>query len=230
MEILNNIFNSDKYVILDGAMCTMLQKSGLELGERPEILAITHPEKITEVHKMYVDAGAQIAYACTFGANARKLEGFDYTPEEVITAGIKVAKDACVGTDCKVALDIGPLGELLEPAGTMTFDEAYELFKEMVIAGEKAGADLVVFETMADLHEVKAGVLAAKENTNLPIMVSMTFEDNGRTFSGCTVEAMAITLEGLGVDAMGINCSLGPVEIYPMAKTLCESTRKPVFV
>ena len=226
----NNIFNSDKYIILDGAMGTMLQKSGLELGERPEILAITHPEKITEVHKMYVDVGADIVYACTFGANARKLEGFDYTPTEVITAGIKVAKDACAGTDCKVALDIGPLGELMEPAGTMTFDEAYELFKEMVIAGEKAGADMVVFETMADLHEVKAGVLAAKENTNLPIMVSMTFEENGRTFSGCTVEAMAITLEGLGVDAMGINCSLGPVEIYPMAKTLCESTRKPVFV
>lgn len=230
MKRAKNIFNSENYIILDGAMGTMLQKSGLELGERPEILAITHPEKITAVHKMYVDSGSDIVYANTFGANAHKLEGFGYTPEQVITAAVNAAKAACVGTDTKVALDIGPLGELLEPAGTMSFEEAYGLFREMVTAGEKAGADLIVFETMADLHEVKAGVLAAKENTNLPVMVSMTFEENGRTFSGCTVEAMAITLEGLGVDAVGINCSLGPVEILPMAKTLCESTRVPVFV
>lgn len=211
-------------------MGTMLQNSGLELGERPEILAITHPEKITGVHRMYVESGADLIYANTFGANAHKLEGFNYTVEEVVTAGVKAAKAACTGTDTLVALDIGPLGELLEPTGTLSFEGAYELFKEMIAAGAKAGADVIVFETMTDLYEVKAGVLAAKENSNLPIMVSMTFESNHRTFSGCTVEAMAITLEGLGVDAIGINCSLGPVEILPIAEELCNNTRLPVFV
>lgn len=227
---MKNIFNTKDYVILDGAMGTMLQNSGLELGERPEILAITHPEKITGVHRMYVESGADLIYANTFGANAHKLEGFNYTVEEVVTAGIKVAKAACTGTDTLVALDIGPLGELLEPTGTLSFEGAYELFKEMIVAGATAGADVIVFETMTDLYEVKAGVLAAKENSSLPIMVSMTFESNHRTFSGCTVEAMAITLEGLGVDAIGINCSLGPIEILPIAEELCNNTRLPVFV
>lgn len=227
---LKNIFNTDNYVILDGAMGTMLQKSGLELGERPEILAITHPEKITAVHRMYVESGAKLIYANTFGANAYKLEGFNYTVEEVITAGIKAAKLACEGTNALVALDIGPLGELLEPTGTLSFEAAYDLFKEMIVVGNKAGADVIVFETMTDLYEVKAGVLAAKENSELPIMVSMTFESNHRTFSGCTVEAMAMTLEGLGVDAVGINCSLGPIEILPIAKSLCENTKLPVFI
>ncbi|WP_312091780.1 homocysteine S-methyltransferase family protein [Aminipila sp.] len=227
---LKNIFSTKKYVILDGAMGTMLQKSGLELGERPEILAITHPEKITAIHRMYVESGADLIYANTFGANAHKLDGFGYTVEEVITAGVRAAKAACEGTEALVALDIGPLGELLEPTGTLSFEEAYELFKEMVTAGSSAGADVIVFETMTDLYEVKAGVLAAKENSNLPIMVSMTFESNSRTFAGCTVEAMAMTLEGLGIDAVGINCSLGPKEILLIAKELCDNTRLPVFV
>lgn len=227
---MKNIFDTNDYVILDGAMGTMLQKSGLELGERPEILAIKHSEKITKVHRMYVESGAKLIYANTFGANAYKLAGFDYTVDEVVTAGIKVAKAACEGTDALVALDIGPLGELLEPTGTLSFEGAYELFKEMIIAGSNAGADVIVFETMTDLYEVKAGVLAAKENSDLPIMVSMTFESNHRTFAGCTVEAMAITLEGLGVDAVGINCSLGPVEILPIAKELCDNTKLPVFI
>lgn len=227
---MRNIFDTKDYVILDGAMGTMLQKSGLELGERPEILAITHPEKITGVHRMYVESGANLIYANTFGANSHKLAGFNYTVEEVVTAGIKAAKGACQGTDALVALDIGPLGELLEPTGTLSFEGAYELFKEMIMAGVNAGADVIVFETMTDLYEVKAGVLAAKENSNLPIMVSMTFESNHRTFAGCTVEAMAITLEGLGVDAIGINCSLGPVEILSIAKELCDNTKLPVFV
>lgn len=227
---MKDIFNEKKYVILDGAMGTMLQNSGLELGERPEILSITHSDKITKVHRMYVESGADLIYANTFGANAHKLSGFGYSVEEVVGAAIKGAKDACEGTDTLVALDIGPLGELLEPTGTLSFEEAYELFKEMIVAGDKAGADVIVFETMTDLYEVKAGVLAAKENSNLPIMVSMTFESNHRTFAGCTVEAMAVTLEGLGVNAVGINCSLGPVEILDIAKELCENTRLPVFV
>ena len=218
------------FIFLDGAMGTMLQASGLKLGERPEVLCITEPETIIDIHKQYIHAGSDIVYANTFGGNAHKLEGTGYSVDEVITAAVKVAKKACEGTEALAALDIGPIGELLEPSGTLKFEEAYEIFKEMLVSGEKAGADLVVFETMTDLYEVKAAVLAAKENTKLPIFVTMTFEENGRTFTGCTVESMACVLEGLGVDAVGINCSLGPKEIFPLAKRLTEATNLPVVI
>lgn len=218
------------FIFLDGAMGTMLQASGLKLGERPEVLCITEPETIIDIHKQYIHAGSDIVYANTFGGNAHKLEGTGYSVDEVITAAVKVAKKACEGTEALAALDIGPIGELLEPSGTLKFEDAYEIFKEMLVSGEKAGADLVVFETMTDLYEVKAAVLAAKENTKLPIFVTMTFEENGRTFTGCTVESMACVLEGLGVDAVGINCSLGPKEIFPLAKRLTEATNLPVVI
>ena len=218
------------FIFLDGAMGTMLQASGLKLGERPEVLCITEPETIIDIHKQYIHAGSDIVYANTFGGNAHKLEGTGYSVDEVITAAVKVAKKACEGTEALAALDIGPIGELLEPSGTLKFEDAYEIFKEMLVSGEKAGADLVVFETMTDLYEVKAAVLAAKENTKLPIFVTMTFEENGRTFTGCTVESMACVLEGLGVDAVGINCSLGPKEIFPLAKRLMEATNLPVVI
>lgn len=216
--------------ILDGAMGTMLQKKGLKPGERPELLSIEEADKISKIHREYIEAGASLVYANTFGANELKLEGTGKEVEEVIHAGITAAKNAVKGTDAEVALDIGPLGELLEPAGTLTFERAYDCFARMVKQGEKSGADVVVFETMTDLYEVKAAVLAAKENSNLPVMVSMTFEESGRTFTGCSIEAMALLLEGLEADAVGINCSLGPDEIYPLAKKLCESTSLPVFV
>ena len=218
------------FIFLDGAMGTMLQASGLKLGERPEVLCITEPETIIDIHKQYINAGSDIVYANTFGGNAHKLEGTGHSVDEVVAAAVKVAKKACEGTEALAALDIGPIGELLEPSGTLKFEEAYEIFKEMLVSGEKAGADLVVFETMTDLYEVKAAVLAAKENTKLPIFVTMTFEENGRTFTGCTVESMACVLEGLGVDAVGINCSLGPKEIFPLAKRLTEATNLPVVI
>ena len=224
------MIDTSKIVILDGAMGTMLQKSGLPLGERPELLCLTAPEVITGIHREYIEAGAEVIYSNTFGANELKLEGTGHEVEEVIEAAVRVAKNAVKGTNAQVALDIGPLGELLEPAGTLTFEKAYECFARMVKVGEKSGAEVIVFETMTDLYEVKAAVLAARENTSLPVMVSMTFEENGRTFTGCSVEAMAVLLEGLGVDAVGINCSLGPEEIYPLAKKLCEVTSLPVFV
>ena len=219
-----------EYHFLDGAMGTMLQKSGLPLGERPELLCLTDPDEITAIHRAYIDAGAELVYCNTFGANELKLEGTGHTPEEVIDGAIQAAKKAAEGTGAAVALDVGPLGELLEPAGTLTFERAYECYARMVKQGERSGADVVVFETMTDLYEVKAAVLAAKENSSLPIMVSMTFEENGRTFTGCSIEAMAMTLEGLSVDAVGINCSLGPDEIYPLAARLCKATSLPVFV
>lgn len=224
-ELLNRDF-----LFLDGAMGTMLQNAGLKLGERPESLCITSPETITDIHRQYINAGSRVVYTNTFGANRHKLEGTGLDVEQVIDAAVRCAKNAAKGKNAFVALDIGPIGELLEPSGTLAFEDAYDIFKEMVIEGEKAGCDLVVFETMTDLYEVKAGVLAAKENTKLPVICTMTFEETGRTFTGCTIESMAAVLEGLGADAIGINCSLGPKEIFPLAKRLVDATSLPIVI
>ncbi len=216
-------------ILLDGAMGTMLQAAGLPLGVRPEVFGMEHPEILEKIHKDYVDAGSRVIYANTFCANAHKLAGTGHTVKEVVTANLAIAKKAA-GERARVALDIGALGDLLEPLGTMTFEEAYELFREMIVAGAEADADLIVFETMTDLAEVKAGVLAAKENCDLPVWVTMSFEETGRTFLGTLVESMASTLDAMGVDAMGINCSLGPNEIYPLIKKMREWTDKPLIV
>ena len=217
-------------VILDGAMGTMLQSAGLPVGALPEVWNITHPEKVTAVQRRYVEAGSRVLYANTFGANRFKVSGSGYAPAELIAAGIRAARAAGEGHGVRVALDVGPLGQLLEPLGTLRFDEAYDAFREMVTAGEAAGADMVVFETMSDLAEVKAAVLAAKENTSLPVWVTMTFEDTGRTFLGTTVAAMGLTLSGLGVDAMGFNCSLGPKELLPLMEELRRWTDAPLIL
>lgn len=217
-----------EFVSLDGAMGTMLQARGLKMGETPEVLNIENPQMLTEIHKEYIEAGADIIYANTFGANRYKLENCGYSVDEIIKAGIKNAKKACAGTDTLVALDIGPIGQLLEPTGTLTFEEAYDIYKEEIIAGSEA--DVIVFETMTDLYELKAAVLAAKENSDKPVICTMTFEENMHTFTGCSVSSMALTLEGLGVDAIGVNCSLGPAELYPVAEELCKWTTLPVVL
>jgi len=216
-------------LLLDGAMGTVLQKRGLKTGHLPELLNLTDPDALWNIHKEYIAAGSRVIYANTFGANGRKLQGSGHSVEEIIRAGIAIAKGAANGTPAKVALDIGPLGELLEPMGSMTFEEAYALFAEMAVAGEKAGADLCVIETMTDLYEAKAALLAVKENTRLPVMVTMSFDETGRTFTGCTVAAMAHTLEGLGACAIGLNCSLGPDLLAPLVRELRRSTRLPVI-
>ena len=218
------------FQFLDGAMGTELLSAGLPLGQRPEILCFTAPEVVADVHRRYLRAGSDVIYANTFGANAHKLAGTCYTVEQIVAQAVKVARQAAGETGALVALDVGPIGELLEPLGTLSFEQAYDLFREMVEAGAAAGADLVVFETMTDLGEVRAAVLAAQECCDLPIYVTMTFEENHRTFTGCTIPAMALTLEGLGVDAIGINCSLGPKEILPLAQELMEWTDLPVIV
>lgn len=210
----------------------MLQSSGLETGVPPETLSMTQPELLTSIHKQYIEAGADVIYANTFGANRFKLRDCGYPVESIVDNAVRAAKAAreqC-GSDTAIALDIGPLGELLEPIGTMRFEDAYEAFRQVMVQGAASGADWIVIETMTDLYEVKAAVLAARENTNLPVMVSMSFEETGRTFTGCSIEAMTATLEGLGVTAVGINCSLGPVEILPLAEKMCRSTSLPVFV
>lgn len=217
-----------KYILLDGAMGTMLQASGLKLGQIPEVLSFTNEELLVGIHRQYVQSGSDIIYTNTFGGNRYKLADCGYTVEQVVKKGIENARKACEGTDCIVALDIGPIGRLVEPTGDLKFEEAYDIYKEQVIAGRDA--DVIVFETMTDLLELKAAVLAAKENTDLPIICTMTFEQNMRTFTGCQVSAMALTMEGLGVDAVGVNCSLGPDELYPVVEELGRFTRLPLVV
>ena len=218
-----------KLLLLDGAMGTMLQRSGMKPGQIPELLNLTDPALIEGIHRQYIEAGSQVVYANTFGANERKLRRAGHTVSEVVGAGIAAAKRAAAGTETLVALDIGPLGELLEPMGTLRFEEAYDLFAEIVRAGVEAGADLAVIETMTDLYEAKAALLAVKENSDLPCFVTMSFDETGRTFTGCTVASMARTLEGLGADAIGLNCSLGPRQVLPLLRELCANTRLPVI-
>ena len=229
---VNELFKQSNTILLDGGMGTMLQAAGLKLGARPEELNITDPALIEGIHGQYAAAGSRIVNANTFGASAHKLTGSAYTLEQVIAAGIENCKRACAPYGALTALDVGPLGELLEPSGTLAFEDAVAEYARIVKAGEAAGADLIFFETYTDLYELKAALLAAKENTHLPILASMSFEAGGRTFTGCTVESFAATARGLGADAVGINCSLGPKEIFPMAKRLAEAVpgNFPVFV
>ena len=228
-EIFYRMLRENEFVFLDGAMGTMLQAKGLKTGDLPEFLNFTAPEMIEEIHREYIEAGSQIVYTNTFGCNKFKLEGTGKTVEEVISAAVGIAKKAC-GEKALTALDIGPIGKLLEPTGDLSFEEAYDVFKEQVLAGEKAGADLIVCETMSDLYELKAAILASKENSSLPVICTMTFEQNMRTFTGCTVSAMAITASGLGADAVGVNCSVGPKEFEPVISELLQWTNIPVIV
>ena len=229
---VSELFKQSNTILLDGGMGTMLQAAGLKLGARPEELNITDPALIEGIHAQYAAAGSRIVNANTFGASAHKLAGSAYTLEQIIAAGIENCKRACAPYGALTALDVGPLGELLEPSGTLAFEDAVAEYARIVKAGEAAGADLIFFETYTDLYELKAALLAAKENTRLPILASMSFEAGGRTFTGCTVESFAATARGLGADAVGINCSLGPKEIFPMAKRLAEAVpgNFPVFV
>ena len=244
--LTNSLRRADRFWLLDGAMGTQLQNKLRQRGQdpfglQPELLNLTHPEIVTEVHREYLLAGANILYTNTFGASRKKLQTSGHTPAELISAAVQNARQA-IDSVCAaqadrplIALDIGPLGELMEPSGTLSFAEAYELFCEQVRAGITAGVDLVVLETMTDLYEVKAGILAVRESCEalgkpLPLMVSMTFEATGRTFTGCCVPSMAAVIEGLGADLIGFNCSLGPQEILPLAKELQQYTSLPIFI
>ena len=224
----------DNLLIFDGAMGTMLQREGLPIGDNPEIFGVRNPDKLLKIHKKYLEAGSNVLTTNTFGCNELKVEKLGYTVEEIIDKSVKIAKQAIEESDKSkprfVALDMGPIGEMLEPMGTLSFDRAYEIFKRQAIQGEKSGADLIIIETMMDLYEAKAAVLAAKENTNLPVICTMTFDENGRSFTGCLPQAMVATIEGLGVDALGVNCSLGPKQLLPIVKIITELANVPVIV
>lgn len=222
---------SRKFIFFDGAMGTMLQNSGLKAGEIPELYNILHPEIIRDIHEKYIKAGADIITTNTFGANELKLKETGYSVEEVISKAVEIAKEAKKDDNNKyVALDIGPTGQLLEPIGTLKFEKAYEIFKRQVKAGVEAGCDLILIETISDLYEAKAAVLAAKENSDLPVFCTMTFGEDGRTFTGTDPLTMVMVLQGLGVDALGLNCSLGPKEMLPTVEKILEYASIPVMV
>ncbi|MFV0394634.1 MAG: homocysteine S-methyltransferase family protein [Coprobacillaceae bacterium] len=223
----------NKTLVFDGAMGTQLQDSGLTIGEYPEALNITHPEVIQDIHLAYLKAGADFITTNTFGCNPLKMKDCPYSYQEMISAAIDNAyiarKKANRENDSYIVLDIGPIGQLLEPMGTLTFDEAYETIKAQVILA-KDKVDVILLETMTDIYEVKAGVLAVKENSTLPVFVTMTYENNQRTLSGCDALTMVNVLEGLNVDVIGVNCSLGPIELTPIINEILQSSTVPVML
>ena len=222
------LLKSREFLFLDGATGTLIQKSGVSYDHNPETLNMTHPDLITSFHRAYIDAGSDLVYANTFGANSYKLEGCGYTTDAIIKAALQNAKAATEGTEVLVALDVGPIGQLLEPAGALSFEDAYDLFAEEMDAADEA--DVIVIETMTDLYEAKAAVLAAREHApGKPILVTMTFETTGRTFAGVSAEAAALTLSGLGVSALGVNCSLGPKDLEPVIERMSHYTDLPLI-
>ena len=223
---LRAVLEGRAHLVFDGAMGTMLQARGLEAGELPELLNLQHPDEVTAIHRAYVEAGSEVVTTNTFGANARKL-GDAAGVDEVFAAAVACARASGARY---VAADIGPTGALLEPLGTLPFEEAYALFREQAVAAERHGADLILVETMADLLEAKAAVLAAREATSLPVFATMTFGEDGRTFLGTTPEIAAVVLSSLGAHAVGINCSLGPDALAPLVERMAPFARCPLMV
>ena len=209
-------------------MGTMLQKSGLKLGGIPEELNFTSPKTVEQIHRGYINAGARAVYTNTFGANRIKLSKSGYSVEEVVKKGAEIAKNACGNCGAYVGLDIGSLGRMLKPVGDLRIEEAYDMFREIILAGKDA--DFIALETMTDLMEIKTALLAAKENTDLPVICTMTFEKNLRTFTGCSASSMVLTLQGMGADAVGMNCSLGPKDALPVAEEILKWAEIPVLI
>ncbi len=224
MNILEKIKNGITYC--DGGAGTLLQSWGLQAGEYPESWNITHPEKIIEMHRLYLEAGADIITSCTFGANRFKFDNL----EEIITAAVDNAKKACKDHGAFVALDIGPLGKMLEPLGDLPFETAVEVFSESIRIGAKAGADLVLIETMNDSLEAKAAVLAAKESCDLPVFVTCVYDETKKLMTGADPSAMIAMLEGLGADAIGMNCSLGPRQMLEIVPEFAKYSSVPIIV
>lgn len=210
-----------KIKFFDGGMGTMLQAAGLKAGELPEKLNIENPKMILDVHRAYAEAGCEYVTTNTFGANRLKFDNVD----EIVKAGVGIARQAGV----RVLLDIGPTGKLLKPMGDLDFDEAVSIFSDVVIAG-RDGVDAILIETMSDTYEIKAAVLAAKENSNLPVYVTMIFDEKGRLLTGADVKTAVAMLEGLGVDALGFNCGLGPKQMIPLVEELRRYTSLPIIV
>ena len=216
-------------LFFDGGMGTMLQARGLRLRELPEVLDLTHPDLIGSIHRDYLEAGADFVTTNTFGANRWKLEGSGHTVAEAVSAAVRVARSAADAFGARVALDIGPSGRVLAPLGDAAFEDVYEAVAEQVRAGAE-GCDAVLLETFTDLYELKASLLAVKDHCTLPIFATMSFEEGGHTFFGAGIGSMVMTLEGLGAAALGVNCSLGPVQLEPTVEAICALSHIPVMV
>lgn len=221
--------NFDEIIFLDGAMGTMLQARGMKPGENPCVFGADHPDILEHIHRGYFEAGSRIVLSNTFGASVPKMKGSGRSCEEVTFSAVSAAKRVADEFGGLVALDVGPLGELLEPLGSLPFEDAVGFFKTQMTAGANAGADLIFIETMMDLYEAKAALLAAKEATSLPVFVTMTFEENGRTFTGCDVSSAAVCLSSLGADAIGVNCSVGPDKLVSVISEMRKYTTLPII-
>ena len=221
-----------KILFFDGGMGSMLQKKGMTPGENTDVWNFTRPEDIMDVHRQYLQAGSDIILVNMFGANRLKVAGTGYTVEQLVKQGIANARKVAEEFDRTVfvAADVAPTGKLLQPLGDLSFDDAYEIFKEIVIAAEEGGADFIHIETMSDTLEVKAAVLAAKENTSLPVFATVTFDQGGKMLTGGNVEAVVALLEGLGVDALGVNCGLGPFQLEKVIADLLRVASVPVII
>lgn len=231
MSILNEI--EKRIVFCDGGMGSLLQANGLQPGELPGTWNITHPEVLVEIHKSYLEAGADIVTTNTFGVDGLKYnEHTQFQLDPVVTAAVRNAKEAIAQSGRKgyVALDMGPTGKLLKPMGDLAFEDAYELYKEVVVIGAREGADLVLIETMSDSYEIKAAVLAAKENCDLPVFVTVTFDERGKLLTGGSPASIVAVLEGLGVDVLGMNCGLGPIQMKNILKEVLEVSSIPVMI
>ena len=223
-----------KTILLDGGTGTMLQARGMKAGEDSTAFALAHPDVVEDVARQYIEAGSQFIYTPTFNLNRSKVAAMGETVESLclkLSEPARRLRDeyAAKGRSVLIAFDIGPQGELVEPLGRLSFEDALEFYAEEARAAEACGADAIAIETMTDIYDTKAAVLAVKENTELPLMVTMSFEQNGRTFLGTGLENMALVFEGLGADAIGINCSLGPAQILPLIKELMTYTDLPVI-
>ena len=217
----------EQRVYFDGGTGTLLQSMGLPAGQSPELWNITEPEKIISLHNMYFDAGAHIVKTNTFGVNREKFENY----AELIRAGINCAKTAAKGREnAYVAYDMGPTGQLLEPLGQLRFEDAVSIFADNVKVAAESGADLILIETMNDSYETKAAVLAAKENSDLPVFVTNVFDASGKLMTGADPAAMTAMLEGLRVDAVGMNCSLGPDLMLEIMEQFAKYSSLPVIV
>ncbi|MBP5618407.1 MAG: homocysteine S-methyltransferase family protein, partial [Clostridia bacterium] len=220
----------DRFLILDGGMGTLLQEEGLAPGERPEGWNLTHPDAIRAIHAAYFAAGADVVYANTFGANP-----LHYSEEELdalIAAALRLGREAAAAAGKEtafVALDVGPTGRLLKPLGDLDFEDAVSAFAAVVRAGVRHGADLIVIETMSDAYETKAALLAAKENSDLPVFVTNAFGADGKLMTGADPAALTALLEGMGADAIGVNCSHGPQALLPILDEYLRVSSRPII-
>ena len=230
-------FMKNNIVLFDGAMGTQIQQLKIPAYYSPDEYSVRMPEQVEKIHLDYLLSGADVITSNSFGANAYKCSGKEISFEEIIETSISCARNARQKylsenpfREIYIAQDIGPIGALLKPSGHLKWEEAYDLYKAQAILGDKLGADIFLIETQADLLELKCAILACKENSSLPIICTMSFEKNGRTFTGTDVLSMVTTLENLGVEALGFNCSFGSQSMRPLVERMLQHTNLPILV